>query len=134
MSTLFSLSPPPLSLLSFHSSSLFPLHLSLLSGRSWAATSTEGLLTYSLDGALVFDPYDLDLDVTPASVRRQLRQAEWATAIVLAFRLNETALTQEVLEAVPHHQSECSWAFLFPLLRSVLVCKNERLGLGGCKS
>ncbi|NP_001167056.1 Periodic tryptophan protein 2 homolog [Salmo salar] len=73
-------------------------------GRSWAATSTEGLLTYSLDGALVFDPYDLDLDVTPASVRRQLRQAEWATAIVLAFRLNETALTQEVLEAVPHHQ------------------------------
>uniref|UniRef100_A0A4W5R6W2 PWP2 small subunit processome component n=1 Tax=Hucho hucho TaxID=62062 RepID=A0A4W5R6W2_9TELE len=73
-------------------------------GRSWAATSTEGLLTYSLDGALVFDPYDLDLDVTPASVRRQLRQAEWAAAIVLAFRLNETALTQEVLEAVPHHQ------------------------------
>ncbi|KAK6325552.1 hypothetical protein J4Q44_G00048940 [Coregonus suidteri] len=73
-------------------------------GRSWAATSTEGLLTYSLDGALVFDPYDLDLDVTPVSVRRQLRQAEWAAAIVLAFRLNETALTQEVLEAVPHHQ------------------------------
>ncbi|XP_052371653.1 PWP2 small subunit processome component [Oncorhynchus keta] len=73
-------------------------------GRSWAATSTEGLLTYSLDGALVFDPYDLDLDVTPASVRRQLRQAKWAAAIVLAFRLNETALTQEVLEAVPHHQ------------------------------
>ncbi|XP_062303436.1 PWP2 small subunit processome component [Osmerus eperlanus] len=73
-------------------------------GRSWAATSTEGLLIYSLDGALVFDPYDLDLDVTPLSVRRQLRKMEWASAIVLAFRLNESVLTQEVLEAIPHQQ------------------------------
>ncbi|XP_077370168.1 PWP2 small subunit processome component [Festucalex cinctus] len=73
-------------------------------GRSWAATSTEGLLIYSLDGSLVFDPYDLDLDVTPASIRKQLRLQEWAAAIVLAFRLNETALKQEVLETVPHQQ------------------------------
>ncbi|KAM3857090.1 PWP2 small subunit processome component [Diretmus argenteus] len=71
-------------------------------GRSWAATTTEGLLVYSLDGSLVFDPFDLDLDVTPASIRKQLRLQEWAAAIVLAFRLNEKALTQEVLETVPH--------------------------------
>nr|XP_023648696.1 periodic tryptophan protein 2 homolog [Paramormyrops kingsleyae] len=75
-------------------------------GRSWAATSTEGLLIYSLDGGLVFDPFDLDLDVTPTSVRRQLHQAAWAVAIVLAFRLNERALTREVLEAVPYDQVE----------------------------
>ncbi|KAL3999711.1 galectin-1 [Sarotherodon galilaeus] len=73
-------------------------------GRSWAATTTEGLLVYSLDGSLVFDPYDLDLDVTPASIRKQLRLQEWASAIVLAFRLNEKALKQEVLEKVPHGQ------------------------------
>ncbi|XP_061128225.1 PWP2 small subunit processome component [Syngnathus typhle] len=73
-------------------------------GRSWAATTTEGLLIYSLDATLVFDPYDLDLDVTPASVRNQLRHQEWAAAIVLAFRLNEKALKQEVLETVPHQQ------------------------------
>ncbi|XP_061685876.1 PWP2 small subunit processome component [Syngnathoides biaculeatus] len=73
-------------------------------GRSWAATTTEGLLIYSLDGSLVFDPYDLDLDVTPASIRTQLRLQEWAAAIVLAFRLNEKALKQEVLETVPHEQ------------------------------
>lgn len=74
----------------------------------------------------MFDPYDLDLDVTPASVRRQLRQAEWATAIVLAFRLNETALTQEVLEAVPHHQSECSWVFLFPSRCHVTLISGQK--------
>ncbi|XP_054635716.1 PWP2 small subunit processome component [Dunckerocampus dactyliophorus] len=73
-------------------------------GRSWAATTTEGLLIYSLDGSLVFDPYDLDLDVTPASIRTQLRLQQWASAIVLAFRLNESALKQEVLETVPHEQ------------------------------
>lgn len=73
-------------------------------GRSWAATSTEGLLVYSLDGSMVFDPYDLDMDVTPASIRRQLRLKQWTPAIVLAFRLNEKALKQEVIETVPHDQ------------------------------
>ncbi|XP_041934789.1 PWP2 small subunit processome component [Alosa sapidissima] len=73
-------------------------------GRSWAATSTEGLMIYSLDASLVFDPYDLDLDVTPASVRRQLKKCEWSSAILLAFRLNESALIREVLEALPHEQ------------------------------
>lgn len=78
----------------------------VLSGRSWAATTTEGLLVYSLDGSMVFDPYDLDLDVTPASIHKQLRLKEWVSAIILAFRLNEKALKQEVLETVPHGQSE----------------------------
>lgn len=76
------------------------------SGRSWSATTTEGLLVYSLDGSMVFDPYDLDLDVTPATIRRQLRLQEWVAAIILAFRLNENALKQEVLETVPPDQSE----------------------------
>ncbi|KAI4882063.1 hypothetical protein NFI96_028322 [Prochilodus magdalenae] len=75
-------------------------------GRSWAAASTEGLLIYSLDASLVFDPYDLDMDITPTSVRRQLRKKEWTSAIVLAFRLNETSLIREVLEAVPYDQGK----------------------------
>uniref|UniRef100_A0A8C6SFH2 PWP2 small subunit processome component n=1 Tax=Neogobius melanostomus TaxID=47308 RepID=A0A8C6SFH2_9GOBI len=73
-------------------------------GRSWAATSTEGLLVYSLDSSMVFDPYDLDMDVTPESIRRQLRLKQWTPAIVLAFRLNEKAFKQEVIETVPHDQ------------------------------
>ncbi|XP_076839632.1 PWP2 small subunit processome component [Brachyhypopomus gauderio] len=75
-------------------------------GRSWAAASTEGLLIYSLDTSLVFDPYDLDMDVTPVSIRHQLKKKEWASAIVLAFRLNETGLIREVLESVPYDQTE----------------------------
>lgn len=92
-------------------------------GRSWAATTTEGLLVYSLDGSLVFDPYDLDLDVTPASIRKQLRLQDWASAIVLAFRLNENALKQEVLEAVPHEQSRCEADIC--RVRSLEMCLNR---------
>ncbi|XP_051982558.1 PWP2 small subunit processome component [Xyrauchen texanus] len=73
-------------------------------GRSWAAASTEGLLIYSLDASLVFDPYDLDMDVTPISIRQQVKKKEWAAAILLSFRLNETSLVREVLEAVPYDQ------------------------------
>ncbi|XP_069491780.1 periodic tryptophan protein 2 homolog isoform X2 [Ambystoma mexicanum] len=70
-------------------------------GRSWAATTTEGLLIYSLDSSLFFDPFDLDLDITPSSIRKTLRQKEYTAAIVMAFRLNEKALIREVLENVP---------------------------------
>ena len=34
-------------------------------GRSWAAATCEGVLLFSMDDDLVFDPTDLDIDVTP---------------------------------------------------------------------
>lgn len=73
-------------------------------GRQWAATTTEGLLVYSLDSSLTFDPFDLTLDLTPSLVRDALRQKEWSKSLMLAFRLNEGALTQEVVETIPWQQ------------------------------
>jgi len=35
----------------------------------WGAATTEGLLLYSLDQGLVFDPTDLGQDVTPQAVQ-----------------------------------------------------------------
>ncbi|XP_061215259.1 periodic tryptophan protein 2 homolog isoform X2 [Neopsephotus bourkii] len=70
-------------------------------GRSWAATTTEGLLIYSLDSGLIFDPFELDIDVTPSNIRKTLHQKEYTKAIVMAFKLNEKKLIQEVIEAVP---------------------------------
>lgn len=34
-------------------------------GRSWAAATTEGVLIYSMDESFIFDPTDLDIDLTP---------------------------------------------------------------------
>ncbi|XP_040211280.1 periodic tryptophan protein 2 homolog [Rana temporaria] len=70
-------------------------------GRSWATTSTEGLLIFSLDSSTVFDPFQLDEEVTAGSVRRALRAAQWTRALVMAMRLNEESLLQETLESVP---------------------------------
>ncbi|NXG95725.1 PWP2 protein, partial [Loxia leucoptera] len=70
-------------------------------GRSWAATTTEGLLLYSLDSGLIFDPFELDIDVTPSNIHKTLSQKEYTVAIVMAFKLNEKRLIQEVIEAVP---------------------------------
>ncbi|NXB76963.1 PWP2 protein, partial [Donacobius atricapilla] len=83
-----------------HPSLLLNIVISLL-GRSWAATSTEGLLLYSLDSGLIFDPFELDIDVTPSNIHKTLGQKEYTVAIVMAFKLNEKKLIQEVIEAVP---------------------------------
>lgn len=34
-------------------------------GRSFVAATTEGVLVYSVDDSFIFDPTDLDIDVTP---------------------------------------------------------------------
>lgn len=75
-------------------------------GRCWAATTTEGLLIYSLDAQLLFDPFELDTSVTPGRVRAALRQRDFTRAVLMAFRLNERELLQETLESVPWDESE----------------------------
>lgn len=69
-------------------------------GRAFAATTTEGLLVYSLDNNLVFDPFDLDIDITTDSVRETLKKGDFSLAILMALRLNLTDITQEVLESI----------------------------------
>uniref|UniRef100_A0A663N554 PWP2 small subunit processome component n=1 Tax=Athene cunicularia TaxID=194338 RepID=A0A663N554_ATHCN len=73
-------------------------------GRSWAATTTEGLLIYSLDSGLIFDPFELDIDVTPSNIHKTLHQKEYTMAIIMALKLNEKKLIQEVIEAVPSNE------------------------------
>jgi periodic tryptophan protein 2 len=49
----------------------------------------------------VFDPFDLDIDITPSNVKKTLAKGEHSTALMLSFRLNEHSLIQEVLENIP---------------------------------
>eukprot|EP00057_Strongylocentrotus_purpuratus_P000387 XP_001175743.2 PREDICTED: periodic tryptophan protein 2 homolog isoform X2 [Strongylocentrotus purpuratus] len=73
-------------------------------GSQWAATTTEGLLVYSVDSSLTFDPFDLTLDLTPSVVFDALKQEEWSKALMMAFRLNEKAVIRQVIEAIPWPQ------------------------------
>ncbi|KAK9465521.1 WD40-repeat-containing domain protein [Lipomyces arxii] len=70
-------------------------------GRAFAAASTEGLLVYSVEDEFFFDPYDLDVDVTPASALSALnREHDYVKALVMAFRLNERYLIHQIYESV----------------------------------
>ncbi|KAG9302928.1 hypothetical protein G9A89_022345 [Geosiphon pyriformis] len=75
-------------------------------GRSWAVASTEGLLLYSLDESLLFDPFELEIDITPVTVLETLRAQEYLKALVMAFRLNETYIIHEVYEGIPPQDIE----------------------------
>lgn len=70
-------------------------------GRAWSAASTEGLLIYSLDETVTFDPFDLSIDLTPQSVLDVLAEREYLKALVMAFRLSEKPLIQRVYENIP---------------------------------
>ena len=70
-------------------------------GRSFCAATTEGLLVYSLDNALQFDPFDLDIDITPANTLSAIKDKDYLRALVMAFRLNEAPLIRRVYEAIP---------------------------------
>jgi periodic tryptophan protein 2 len=45
-------------------------------GLAFAVASTEGLLVYSVDDSLVFDPFELGEDVTPAAADEALSSGE----------------------------------------------------------
>lgn len=96
-------------------------------GLSFAAASTEGLLVYSVENPFIFDPFDLDISITPDSILdtldaakrmaarqpatstglaalpadQQAAQPSFLKALVMAFRLNESALLRRVYEAIP---------------------------------
>ena len=75
-------------------------------GRAWAAVSTEGLLIYSLDGGVMFDPYDLSMDVTPEGVASAIKERKFSDALMMSFRLNERQLIVRSMEAIPMRDSE----------------------------
>lgn len=71
-------------------------------GNAFCAASTEGLLVYSLDNVLQFDPFDLNMEITPASTLAVLEENDYLKALVMAFRLNEAGLIKRVFLAVPY--------------------------------
>lgn len=68
-------------------------------GRSWAAATTDGLLLYSLDDTLLFDPLQgLLPEITPESIMQVKKPS---LALLMALRLNDTAVTIRVILSIP---------------------------------
>ena len=99
-------------------------------GRAFCAASTEGLLVYSLDNALQFDPFDLDLDITPTTTLEAVKEKDFLRALVMAFRLSEQPLIRRVYEATPVDDvslvvKQLPTVYLVRLLRFVAQATDE---------
>ncbi|KAI8982130.1 WD40-repeat-containing domain protein [Mycotypha africana] len=70
-------------------------------GRAWTAATTVGLMIYSLDEDIIFDPFDLEVDITPDTVIEALKEKEYLKSLCMAFRLNEKPLIHKVFESIP---------------------------------
>lgn len=70
-------------------------------GSTFAAASTEGLLIYSLESITTFDPFDLDMDITPDNIVKTINSSDYLKALVMAFRLNSNPIMHRVFEAIP---------------------------------
>lgn len=83
------------------------------SAQSYAAATTEGLLIYSLDRGVVFDPLNLSLEVTPKAARENLQEANYSTALLMALKINEVKLIEEIIEHIPHGEGKSHFLFTF---------------------
>ncbi|KAK0095746.1 hypothetical protein PV326_007504 [Microctonus aethiopoides] len=75
-------------------------------GQAWAAATTEGLLIYSLDVGLVFDPFELELGITPETIIKTLHDRDYSKALMMSLKLNENDLIRRVIENIPHNDVE----------------------------
>uniref|UniRef100_A0A8D8SE18 Periodic tryptophan protein 2 homolog n=1 Tax=Cacopsylla melanoneura TaxID=428564 RepID=A0A8D8SE18_9HEMI len=69
-------------------------------GQAWVAATTEGVHIFSLDPGHVFDPFLLDISITPQSVKEALADQDYAKAVMMSLKLNEQNLIIHVLESV----------------------------------
>ncbi|KJH52858.1 WD domain, G-beta repeat protein, partial [Dictyocaulus viviparus] len=75
-------------------------------GRRFAICNTEGVSVYSLDVDIVFDPFHLDTQTTPAMIKRAISLCDYSTALMASLRLNESSFIQRTLESTEIEQIE----------------------------
>lgn len=70
-------------------------------GKDWVAATTEGLLIYSLDDSKLFDPFNLEEDITPEAINEALMNENYSEALNMCLRLNLPAYIKKVIECTP---------------------------------
>lgn len=71
-------------------------------GRTWACATSEGLMIYSLNENMLFDPVELDVNITPESICETVQvKKEFGKALLMSLHLNEQRWIQHVVEHIP---------------------------------
>ncbi|KAI1301917.1 Periodic tryptophan protein 2 -like protein [Halotydeus destructor] len=95
--------------------------------RAFSATTTEGVMVYSLDVSSSFDPFHLEEGITETSIRKALILEDYGSALMQAFKLNEKELITEVFEAIPTSEismivSSLQIAYVERCFRHLAIC------------
>ena len=69
-------------------------------GRAWAAATTEGVLLFSRDVDLHFDPFELEIEVTKETTLEAVSECEYLRALIYAMKLDDLKLFRYVLFSV----------------------------------
>ena len=74
------------------------------SGESFSCSTNQGLLIYSLDPTLAFEPFDIHEDVTPDRIQELLINEDFSRALVYSLHLNEVQYIKKALSMIPLNQ------------------------------
>lgn len=66
----------------------------------------------SLFLGVVFDPFDLSLEVTPKAIKESLKAKNYSKALIMALKLNENNLITLALESIPYQDSKFNISLL----------------------
>ena len=75
-------------------------------GSQFACATTEGLMIYSLAMDMSFVPYDLSEEVTIDNIIANVKGENYLTALLLAMRLNDAQVLDNVFKCIPITNSE----------------------------
>ncbi|KAK8793424.1 hypothetical protein WA158_004783 [Blastocystis sp. Blastoise] len=74
------------------------------SGETFSCATNQGLLIYSLDPSLSFEPFDIQEDITPSSITIALNNQDYSKALIYSLHLNETEYIKICLSSIPLSQ------------------------------
>ena len=71
-------------------------------GSQFAAATTEGLVIYSIKNeSSVFNPIDIDENVTLDNIIANVKSEDYLTALLMALKLNEREVISKVYRCIP---------------------------------
>lgn len=55
---------------------------------------------------MVFDPFNLSLEVTPKAIKESLKAGNYSKGLIMSLKLNENELITLALETIPYPDSK----------------------------
>lgn len=100
-------------------------------GRLWAAATSEGLMLYSLQDTVMFDPFDLDIECTPDAVEEAISGGNLLKALVFALKLSNQGIVAKVWLQIPSElidtiTRDLPVKYLSRLLHFIATCPLNR--------